>query len=253
MIDSLEVHQFFDAAVPFHTFQSTHPYTEERIDRLQDALEEEGDAPMEPHARALDQENEATTSDLKKGYTDAESVLDLVFLDEDHAGSGDPERIATEKAWIRANGLRIVDLAHSGNIVSGPGAILIHWVFKAEYILGTNKFHLVFDVDEQYDDHNFEYITAYYHSQFLGQPFFQTGFNLDPAISDKWRKVVETHDSDQSVVVLIYGVHPELERLDANHYLVGMPGGAPLLKGSDPTLGSLPANERGGGSLRPST
>lgn len=94
LIDLLEHYQFFDAAVPFHAFRSTHPYHAVRKGRLLDLLERATyvqDAatavPVKPVRAAEPRLRRPVPSENRPGgFTDEEAVLDLAVLDEAHVG-----------------------------------------------------------------------------------------------------------------------------------------------------------------------
>lgn len=219
LIEFLDVYQFFDVAVPFHTFASDHPYVETRIDRLQDYLEEE---PLPNLARSEVSMTRSVASpgqrqqakERKRVSTDAESALDLVFLDEDHVGSRDRKRIVAEKAWIRANGGRIVDLAHSGRVEHGPGLIWIEWLPNSR---------------DQYDDENFGYKHLGFYEGFLNALEKRAVIDPNPAMRAKWQEHIVTKDSKRSVVIMIAAWNTKgRRRYDINQYLVEMQNGGPL-------------------------
>lgn len=232
LIEFLDVYEFFDVAVPFHSFTSDHPYIAERIGRLQDLLEEE---PLEqivesksavqrlrpePALGALTPEQEQLMKARKLGFTDAESVLDLVFLDEDQVGSGADEQIAVEKEWIRANGLRIVDLLHFGTASSGPSAMWLYW-------LGGDE--------EQYRTEAFHYITREAHSYLMGDPEDGIAGKIPPGMAAKWHDLVVTHDPARQFIVVVLSLASDSVKDNLHQYLVGMRGGGPLPKwGEEP-------------------
>lgn len=246
LIEFLRLYQFFDVAVPFGFLRRTHPHNAERIDRLNKYLREEDvvssrkkpervETRPQLFAGKVPTEQKRPIKERRRGYTDVEAAIDLVFLSESHVRNGDPERIAAEKTWIRENGRRVVDEAYTGNTKDGAGIVYMFWLGD----LGRER---------QYTLTDFTYYSHEVISEVLDGLKMKSELDLDPVIKDTWTRIVETHDPEQSVVVMILNWDSVAGMCDLDYYLVGMPGGAPLLKASDPTLGSLPANERGGGS-----
>lgn len=167
---------------------------------------------------------EYSSTRRRLGFTDAEAVLDLVFLDEDRVGNADRDQIADEKAWIRANGRRIVDLLQFGTATSGPSAMWLYW-------LGGDE--------EQYRTDAFHYITHDAHSQLMGDPERQIAGEIPPAMAAKWRSLVTTHDPAREFIVVVLSLALETLRSNLHQYLVGMRGGQPL-----PEWGEAPPGRR---------
>lgn len=214
LIEFLELYEFFDVAVPFGFLRRSHPHSAARTDKLNQYLREEGvgaprarleSAGTQPQSFTdeLSPEEERQVQERKRGYTDAEAFLDLVFLAESHVGDGDPTRIAAEKTWIRQNGRRVVDLASVGRIEHGAGFIFMIW-------LGERR------PERQYIDGAFNYDSHALFSDFLDAPWFQSEIDLDSAVKDNWLRIGETHDPEQSVVVMIINWNRDAGRYNAD-------------------------------------
>lgn len=219
LIDLLEHYQFFDVAVPFHAFRSTHPYHAVRKGQLLDLLEAQANTPdVEIEApvptrveRTLAQEIAATNFDRKQGFTDAEAVLDLVICEEDNAGWQPPEQLAAEQAWIRANGHRLTDLALWGPIRAGRGFLIVMWLDG--------------NADERmakatYNAHQYFASGAMDTQHMLGRRAGEIDW---PA----WEDRIGNYDQERTFVLMIGRVSPHME-IGYGCYLVGMSDGGKL-------------------------
>jgi len=220
LIEFLDVYQFFDVAVPFHAFRSDHPYSETRIDRLRDFLEGEADAPVEPIRveplrveRTLAQEIAATNWDRKQGYTDEEAFLDLVVTDEGHAGWGSSEQKSAEKAWFRANGRRLTDLATWGNARAGRGYLIVMWFsWNAEERMPKTTYNTSADFVATRND---------------TRP--RLGQRADELDWGYWEKRIATYDPDKAFIVTVGRLSTDVEmEIGVSYYQVEMAGGGNL-------------------------
>jgi|GEM_PF-3066849 len=228
LIELLEHYQFFDVAVPFAGLRSDHPYTEKRIGRLLACLEELEDAELEAEAGIESREaslfeRETVHWDRKQGFTDAEAVLDMVFVDEAHVGWGPPEQVAAEKAWIRVNGRRLVDRARSAHIHSGQSYLIVTWDTERpeEWIAQTTGNALAHFI-----------VTVREHEYLIGQRARDFDW-------EHWRERIATFDPERAFVVIVSSMSPDWPEAGGSLYLVGMQGGGRL-----PAFGEEPPGRR---------
>jgi Zn-dependent protease with chaperone function len=211
LIEFLDVYQFFDVAVPFHDFASTHPYSETRIDHLRDYLEEEAAAPAKPVRAAKPRLRQPVPSESRPGgFTDEEAFLDLAFLDEAHVGWSPTEQIMAEKAWIRANGRRLVDVAHYGKAKVGHGFLTVRWDSS--------------NADTRMADVSFSDRADY----------LAVARNAE-SVRDHWAGHIATYDSARSVVVAV----GRFSGQGVGHYFMAMRDGEAL-----PASGEKPPGRR---------
>lgn len=133
------------------------------------------------------------TRHRKSGFTDEEAVLDLVVLDEAHVGWSPTEQVMAEKAWIRANGRRLVDVAHYGKVKVGHGFLTVRWDS------GNADTRMA---DASYSDR---------------ADFLAVARNAE-SVRDRWADHIATYDSARSFVVAV----GRFSGQGVGHYLMGM-------------------------------
>ena len=146
----------------------------------------------------------------KQGFTDEEAVLDLVVLDEAHVGWSPTEQVMAEKAWIRANGRRLVDVAHYGKVKVGHGFLTVMWDS------GNADTRMA---DASYSDH---------------ADFLAVAGNAE-SVRDRWAEHIATYDPARNFVVAVGRYSGQ----GVGHYLVGMRDGGLL-----PAAGEKPPGRR---------
>ncbi len=146
----------------------------------------------------------------KQGFTDQEAVLDLDFLDEAHVGWSLTEQIMAEKAWIRANGRRLVEDAHYGKAKVGRGFLTVMW-----------------------DSGNAD--TRMADATFCDRAEFLAVSGNAERVRDRWAEHIATYDPVRSFVVAV----GRFSGQGVGLYLVGMRDGGLL-----PASGEKPPGRR---------
>ncbi len=214
LIELLELYQFFDVAVPFGFLWRSHPHNEERIDRLLGYLEDEAeDMPVESRGEKWSPEIAETPAERKRGFTDAEAVLDMIVLDEAHAGSMPDEQLAAERAWIDANGRRIITNAYVGHDTIGRGVVLVHWTPDSSERLSGRKFTFLRESE---------------HAKYLHSTTSPAMQEIGPAMRAAWESRVGVYDPVRHLLMLIISIDAHAARSGVSYYLLAPAGGGSL-------------------------
>jgi len=216
LIELLDLYQFFDVAVPFGFLWRSHPHDEERIDRLQGYLEDEADALDEPLTEAWAGEFETAPQERRRGFTDVEASLGLVVIDENHAGSTPAAQLAVERAWIDANGRRIIANAYVGHDTFGRGVVLIHWTADESERLSGRRFTFLRQGEHAKHLHSTTSTTS---------PAMQ---EIGLAMRASWEARVGVYDPMYQLIVLIISVDAYAARSGVSYYLLEPTGGGTL-------------------------
>lgn len=147
---------------------------------------------------------------------------DLVFLEEDHAGWVPPELIAEEKAWVRSNRRRIVELAQYEQISDGRGVVSIVWTDDRDEGVVNNAFHYMPEDD---------------HAEYLYDPTSGVRRQFDSVMGAAlqkhavtWLQHVATYDLKGQVIVLITSLDRQTRRYGTSHFLLDLRGGEAQLE-----------------------
>jgi len=176
-------------------------------------LEDEADALDEPLTEAWAGEFETAPQERRRGFTDVEASLGLVVIDENHAGSTPAAQLAVERAWIDANGRRIIANAYVGHDTFGRGVVLIHWTA---------------DESERLSGRKFTFMRQGEHAKHLHSTTSPAMQEIDPAMRASWEARVGTYDPMRQLIVLIISIDAYAARSGVSYYLLAPPGGRTL-------------------------
>ena len=130
---------------------------------------------------------EAARSGRKGGFTDAEAILDFVFVDESHADWATPGQIDEEKAWVQANGERLVNVVHYGTATVGRGFLTVTWTPDNE----SRR-----TAEATFNSHA-EFLKA------VHNPVGRLGVRRDKLDWARWDQYLASYDADRSFVLTV--------------------------------------------------
>lgn len=216
LIEFLKLYEFFDVAVPFGFLRRSHPHSAARTDKLNRYLREEGSVARQEAQSVSSTERVGTTDSYvvrKRGYTDAEAVLDMTVLDEAHAGWTTDETIAAERAWMNANGRRILTNGYVSYTMIGRGVVMMMWTG---------------DPAERLSGQKFTYMRQSEHAKYLHSATSMAMQEIDPVVRMEWEQRVADYDPEYHLIALIVTLHEEAGRFGVSYYQLAPAGGGAL-------------------------